>query len=96
MLVLVTYDVCTSDPGGKKRLRDVAKKCVCFGQRVQKSVFECDVSPSELKELQHSLEKIIDLEKDSVRFYNIGKSYETKITHIGCKSSYDPEGILFV
>lgn len=96
MLVLVTYDVCTSDPGGTKRLRQVAQKCLDYGQRVQNSVFECNVNMAEYKMLQHSLEKLIDLEKDSLRFYNIGKTYESKIKHIGCKSSYNPEGFLSV
>ena len=96
MLVLVTYDVCTADSDGVKRLRRVAQKCLDYGQRVQNSVFECDVSSAEFKVLQHSLEQLIDLEKDSLRFYNIGKTYENKITHIGCKSSYDPEGFLSI
>ena len=40
MLVLITYDVNTEDAAGRKRLRQIAKQCVNYGQRVQCSVFE--------------------------------------------------------
>ena len=43
MLVLITYDVNTEDAAGRARLRKVAKQCVNYGQRVQHSVFECNV-----------------------------------------------------
>lgn len=46
LLVLVTYDVNTEQEAGKKRLRRVAKVCVNYGQRVQNSVFECDLDPA--------------------------------------------------
>ena len=96
MLVLITYDVNTTDAAGRKRLRRVAKQCVNYGQRVQNSVFECLVDPAQYKLLQARLLAIIDEEKDSLRFYHLGNQYHTKIEHFGIKDSYDPEGVLLV
>lgn len=96
MLVLVTYDVNTEDAAGRKRLRQVAKQCVNYGQRVQNSVFECLVDPAQYKLLQARLLEIIDPEKDSLRFYQLGNKYQSKIEHFGAKASYEPEGVLLV
>ena len=95
-MVLITYDVETVTPSGKKRLRHVAKQCVNFGQRVQNSVFECLVDPAQFAELKHRLESIINKEKDSIRYYFLGSNWKTKVEHIGAKESYDPEGPLTV
>lgn len=96
MLVLITYDVNTEDYSGKKRLRQISKQCVNFGQRVQNSVFECLLDASQCKKLQHKLCSIMDPEKDSLRFYYLGDKYQTKIEHFGAKQTYEPEGILMV
>jgi CRISPR-associated protein Cas2 len=96
MMVLITYDVETMTPSGKKRLRQVAKQCVNFGQRVQNSVFECLVDPAQFAELKHRLESIIDLEKDSLRFYMLGDNWKSRIKHIGAKSSYNPEDMMII
>ena len=93
MLVLITYDVNTSDVEGRKRLRKVAKQCQNYGQRVQNSVFECLIDTAQLKLLRTSLIDIIDAEKDSLRFYFLGTKYQTKIEHVGAKESYEPEGV---
>lgn len=94
MMVLVTYDVNTESDEGKKRLRRVAKECVNYGQRVQNSVFECLVDPAQFAQLKHSLCDIIDYEKDSLRFYYLGKNWHRRIEHFGAKGGYDPEGFL--
>lgn len=94
MMVLITYDVNTTTIAGRKRLRTVAKKCVAYGQRVQNSVFECLVDPAQFAELKHSLEKIIDVEKDSLRYYYLGSNWERRVEHVGAKTTYDPEGVL--
>ena len=96
MLVLITYDVNTEDAAGRKRLRRVAKLCVDYGQRVQNSVFECLLDPAQYKLLQARLLEIIDPEKDSLRFYQLGNKYQSKIEHFGAKASYEPEGVLLV
>lgn len=96
MLVLITYDVNTETPTGKKRLRKVAKECVNYGQRVQNSVFECVVDAAKCKQIQYKLESIIDKEKDSLRFYYLGNNYKQKVEHVGAKPSYDVEGVLMV
>ena len=96
MLLLITYDVNTQDAQGKKRLRQVAKLCVDHGQRVQNSVFECSVDAAQAKLLKARLTALIDQDKDSLRFYELGNQYQKKIEHIGAKGTYDPEGILMV
>lgn len=94
MLMLVTYDVSTETPEGQKRLRQVAKCCIKYGQRVQKSVFECVIDEGQYKKFQVQLLKIIDLEKDSLRFYNLGRNYQGKVEHFGVTSNYEIEGVL--
>lgn len=96
MLVLITYDVSTEDPEGRRRLRLIAKQCVNYGQRVQNSVFECLLDAAQAKKLKHTLCGIMDEERDSLRFYYLGKNYATKIEHFGIKTSYNPEGVLMV
>ena len=92
MLVLVTYDVNTTDAAGRRRLRQVAKKCVAYGQRVQNSVFECNVDASQYKRLQAELKKLIDPETDSLRFYTLGNNYQGKVEHFGSKQTYESSG----
>lgn len=96
MMVLITYDVNTETSAGKKRLRQIAKQCVNYGQRVQNSVFECVLDASQCKQLQHRLVGLMDENTDSLRFYYLGNRYQTKIEHFGAKSSYEPEGVLMV
>ena len=96
MLVLITYDVSTEDAAGRKRLRQIAKQCVNYGQRVQNSVFECLLDEAQCRMLQAKLCKIMDSEKDSLRFYYLGNRYENKIEHFGAKVSYDPEDVLML
>lgn len=96
MLLLVTYDVSTMDADGKRRLRQVAKTCVNYGQRVQNSVFECSVDAAQAKRLKAQLKSLIDLNKDSLRFYELGDAYQKKKEHIGAKSTYEAEGLLMV
>ena len=91
MLVLITYDVNTQTAAGRKRLRKVAKECTNYGQRVQNSVFECQMDATKCRQVKDILEKIIDKEVDSLRFYYLGKKYESKIEHFGCKQTYLPE-----
>ena len=96
MLVLITYDVSVTTDTGKRRLRQVAKQCVNYGQRVQNSVFECLVDPTQFAELRHRLESIIDPEKDSLRYYFLGSNWKKRVEHVGVKEGYDPEGVLMI
>jgi CRISPR-associated protein Cas2 len=96
MLVLVSYDVAISTPGGKRRLRRVAKTCVNFGQRVQFSVFECVVDPAQWVSLKTQLEGIIDIETDSLRYYYLGSNWQRKVEHVGAKPSTDIDAPLIV
>ena len=96
MLVLITYDVNTQEAAGRKRLRQIAKQCVNYGQRVQCSVFECLLDAAQCRMLQAKLCSSMDAEKDSLRFYYLGNKYESKIEHFGAKQTYEPEGALIL
>ncbi|MBW8351035.1 CRISPR-associated endonuclease Cas2 [Bacillus sp. IITD106] len=94
MLILITYDVSTTSAAGRKRLRKVSKACQNYGQRVQNSVFECVVDATQFATLKIELSNIIDEKQDSLRFYQLGNNYKTKVEHIGVKGSIDIEGPL--
>lgn len=94
MLVLVTYDVKTDTEDGQRRLRRVAKVCENYGQRVQKSVFECLVDPDQWVKLRNRLEGEVKMDEDSLRYYYLGKNWKLRVEHVGVKTAYDPEGPL--
>ena len=96
MMVVVSYDVSTSDPAGARRIRRVARACVDFGQRVQNSVFECIVDPSQWTKLKLRLLDEFDPEKDSLRFYFLGANFQNRIEHHGAKAAVDMEGPLLL
>lgn len=96
MMVLVTYDVSTENSKGQSRLRKVARVCKDYGQRVQNSVFELIVTPAEMIEVKHKLEEIIDMEKDSIRYYHMGKNWQIHVESVGKKTSFDPERDVFI
>jgi len=95
VLVLVSYDVST-EKNGQKRLRRVAKVCKNYGQRVQYSVFECMVDPTQWTIMRQNLINEIEPELDSLRFYFLGSNWKRKIEHIGAKAALDMEGPLIV
>lgn len=96
MMVLVSYDVMTSSEGGQRRLRRVAKECKNLGQRVQHSVFECNVDPAQWTLLRQRLVDIVEEDKDSLRFYFLGSNWQGRIEHVGAKKVTDFEGPLIV
>lgn len=96
MMVLVTYDVATSTEGGARRLRKVAKACLDLGQRVQFSVFEIEVDPAQWTALKARLERIIDPETDSLRYYFLGANWQRRVQHVGAKPATDLHGTLIV
>ena len=94
MFVLVTYDVATTTREGRKRLRQVAKVCVGFGQRVQNSVFECQIDPTQWARLKLRLLDLYEEKEDSLRFYFLGSNWRHRVEHHGTKPSVDQEGPL--
>ena len=96
MLILITYDVNTQTASGRKRLRKVPKQCVNYGQRVQNSVFECQLDTTQYRQVRAILEELIDKETDSLRFYNLGDRYKNKVEHIGAKPSFDVTELLIL
>lgn len=96
MLVLITYDVSTETKEGRRRLRHVARACENYGQRVQFSVFECDLDPALWVKLRARLVGIIDPATDSLRFYMLGRDWRRRVDHVGARPSTDPEGLFLV
>lgn len=96
MYVLITYDVQTATPEGRKRLRHVARLCEDWGQRVQNSVFECKLDPAQLASLRARLLGIIDEQHDSLRLYNLGNNWRRRVEHFGTKPSLDPDAPLIL
>lgn len=96
MQILLTYDVETVTPQGRKRLRQVAKVCTDYGQRVQNSVFELNIDPATLVTIKSKLHGIIDPKKDSIRIYNLGKNWERRVETMGLDESYNPESDLLM
>ncbi|MBA4174496.1 MAG: CRISPR-associated endonuclease Cas2 [Hyphomicrobium sp.] len=94
MMVLITYDVSTETDGGKRRLRRVARACRDFGQRVQYSVFECQLDPAQWVKLRDRLLKEIDPAHDSLRFYQLGANWKGRVEHVGAKPALDLDGPL--
>ncbi len=96
MMVLVSYDVSTVDRRGQTRLRKVAKTCLDYGQRVQNSVFECNVDPAQWTAFRQRLVNIFDPDQDSLRFYFMGSNWQHKVEHLGAKKNTNLEGPLLV
>ena len=96
MMVLVSYDVAVTTPGGARRLRRVAKQCQNYGQRVQYSVFECIVDPAQWTVFKNRLESILDKKTDSLRYYYLGANYKKKVEHFGAKPSLDMDGPVII
>jgi CRISPR-associated protein Cas2 len=94
MLIIVTYDVSTETREGRRRLRRVAKVCESMGQRVQKSVFECQVNDMQLEQLERNLLAEIDEQEDNLRFYRITEPVEVRVKQYGAFRSMDFEGPL--
>ena len=94
MLMLITYDVSTVDVAGRRRLRRVARACLDFGQRVQNSVFECEVEPAQWAGLRARLIEEIDPSADSLRFYRLGAEGRRRLEHVGAKPVVDLDGPL--
>ena len=96
MMMLVSYDVCTLTKDGRKRLRRIAKACVDYGQRVQNSVFECNVDPTTWEILKNRLLNEMNQKEDSLRFYYLGNKWHNKVEHFGNKKTIDLEGLLII
>lgn len=96
MLVLITYDVKTSTAAGPKRLRKISKACQDFGQRVQYSVFECEVDPAQWIKLRARLLSEFKEDEDSLRFYLLGANWRRRVEHHGVKPAIDFDGLLIL
>ena len=96
MMVLISYDVSTTNNSGKTRLRKVAKECQNHAQRVQNSVFEADLDYSSFLKLKARVCELINPDEDSLRFYYLGNNWEKRVEHIGAKKTYNPEGVIII
>ena len=96
MMVVLSYDVDTSDSAGAKRLRKVAKVCQAYGCRVQNSVFELLIEPAQLVALKARLTAVIDADKDSVRFYRLGSNWRPRVESLGRGLRFEQDDVLLL
>ena len=97
MLVIVSYDVSTLTKEGRKRLRHVARICQSYGQRVQNSVFECELDHSQWVKVKAELLNEINLQEDSLRIYLLGNHWHGHKEHFGTKKTFDiAEDVLLI
>lgn len=95
-MVIICYDVNTTESAGRKRLSKIAKECQNHAQRVQNSVFEANLDYAAFIMLKERLLTLMDKEKDSLRLYYLGNNWHHRVEHIGAKQTYDPEGVIIV
>ena len=96
MYILVTYDVDTTDKSGQRRLRRVAKACLDYGQRVQNSVFECELTEVQFCILKDRINEIIDHSLDSVRFYHLNRSENRRVEVMGIETAFDVNDAIII
>lgn len=96
MYILVTYDVDTTSKEGARRLRCVAKACMDYGQRVQNSVFECEMTEAQYCLLKERIKNIIDMSLDSIRFYILSKNESKRGEVIGIETAYKVNDALII
>ena len=89
MEILLAYDIATDDAAGRRRLRRVAQACQAYGQRVQKSVFECVVSEADLEILVARLRSEINELSDSVRVYRLREPLARHLLTFGARPPFD-------
>ncbi len=96
MYILVTYDVDTTDKSGQRRLRRVAKACLDYGQRVQNSVFECELTEVQLCVLKDRIKEIIDNSLDSIRIYHLNRNENRRVEVMGVETSFDVNDAIII
>ena len=96
MYILVTYDVDTTDQSGQRRLRRVAKACLDYGQRVQNSVFECELTEVQFCILKERINEIIDHSLDSIRFYHLNRSENRRVEVMGVETAFDVNDAIII
>lgn len=96
MYILVTYDVDTTDKSGQRRLRRVAKACLDYGQRVQNSVFECELTDVQFCILKERINEIIDHALDSIRFYHLNRSENRRVEVMGVETAFDVNDAIII
>lgn len=96
MYILVTYDVDTTDKAGQKRLRKVAKACLDYGQRVQNSVFECELTEVQFCILKERIKDIIDYSLDSIRFYHLNRNENRRVEVMGVETAFNVKDSIII
>lgn len=96
MYILVTYDVDTTNKEGQRRLRKVAKACLDYGQRVQNSVFECELTEVQFCILKDRIKVIIAPSTDSIRFYHLNRNENRRVEILGKETAYKVESTIII
>ncbi|MGC1309857.1 MAG: CRISPR-associated endonuclease Cas2 [Phormidesmis sp.] len=84
MQVVITYDISED-----KRRTKIHKVLKSYGQWMQFSVFECDLTSAQYARLRNRLNQLIQAEEDSVRFYFLCECCQRKVERIGGETVRD-------
>ncbi|MBQ6203252.1 MAG: CRISPR-associated endonuclease Cas2 [Prevotella sp.] len=96
MYILITYDVDTVSKMRQKRLRKVARICRDYGQRVQNSVFECEVTEVQYVKLKESLSAAMNKSLDSIRFYHLNKNENRRVETMGVEKAFNMNEVIIL
>ncbi len=96
MNILLSYDINTKTRKGRWRLNKIAKICLDYGQRVQNSVYECEINSEQLLKLKERIKEIYNKDEDSIRIYKLGKDYQKSVIHYGIKEVFKPDDPLIL
>jgi len=91
MFVVVSYDVVDD----RKRTK-IAKAMKSFGERVQKSVFECRIDDQQFIRMKKTLEGIMDMNEDSIRYYFLCKGCIERIEISGWGTVVEDENLIII
>ena len=85
MFVTISYDI----PDDKRRTK-VHKMLKSYGQWMQYSIFECaDLTDTQYAKLRSRLDRLIDPQTDSVRFYFLCACCQNKVERVGGEAVRD-------
>jgi len=92
-LYLISYDIgvgsnaagggAAEDAAANRRRNRIAKILLGYGERVQRSVFECVLTNAQYGKLRQRLERWVNLQQDSVRYYNLGPATQPHVQIVG-------------
>ena len=94
MLVLITYDAIPKLLPGANVCEKSPSAVWTTASGCRTSVFECLLDAAQYAVLKAELTALIDPALDSLRFYQLGNNYKSKVEHIGVHPPFEQDGLL--